>query len=371
MPTTRSRVILAGLLSLVVLAGCKKDKPKDQDGKGGGAAAGKNDSPATAELKQHLALMGLQSDGVVGVDLTLLRSSELYKAYQKDIEGAAAEQLEQIKTLCGFDPLPRLTKVVAGGVGNRKTGDATAILKGLGKAETMECLTKAAATPPANVKVVVDGDFATVETTIERDPVPVAPKRAAPQGAPAEPPVPPEPPPPPEVESVSVQFLDDSTAVIARRAGKSVDKATMQSILAAKVGDPSNVTGSPGFMEMIDAIDTEAGVWFVINGKSDRIKGIGRGLLSFEAAFGHIHAGAGLDVHTTLRVENEDSAKRMSDLATRQVTSMRKSLMKDMLGEVEVEQKGRDVRFRLQESREQLEKLVDFAGSLLGGLLGN
>lgn len=356
-------MILAVLFLLAVVAGCKKDKPKEQDGKGGAGAGAAKDSPASAELKQQLALMGLQSDGVIGIDLTLLRSSELYKTYQKDIEGAAAGQLEQIKTLCGFDPLPKLTRVLAGGVGSRKTGDATAVVQGLGKAETMACLSKAAATPPANVKVVVDGDFATVETTLVRDAVPIAPG-ADPAAAAA-------PPPAPETESVSVQFTDDTTAVIARRGGKAVDKATMQSILAAKVGDASNVTGSAGFMEMIDAIDTEAGVWFVVNGKSDRVKSMGRGILAFDAAFGHVYVGSGLDVHATLRVDSEDSAKRMTDLATRQVASMRKSLMKDMLGEVEVEQKGRDVRFRLQESREQLEKLIDFAGSLLGGLLGN
>jgi hypothetical protein len=365
--------MLAVLLVLAVAAGCKKDKPKD-DGKGGTTAGGKKDTPASAELKQHLALMPLQSDGVVGVDLALLRGSELYKAYQKDIEGAAANQLEQIKTLCGFDPLPKIQKVLAGGVGSRKTGDATAVIKGLGKAETMDCLTKAAAAPPPNVKVVVDGDFATVETAIARDPapVPVAPPAAAAADPKAPPAAQPAPPPEPvETESVSVQFLDDTTAVIARRGGKAVDKAAMQALLATKVGDAANVTGSPGFMEMIDAIDTEAGLWFVVNGKSDRVKSVGRGILAFDAAFGHVYAGAGLDVHATLRVESEDSAKRMTDLATRQVASMRKSLMKDMLGEVEVEQNGRDVRFRLQESREQLEKLVDFAGSLLGGLLGN
>lgn len=358
--------MLAVLLVLAALAGCqacKKDKPKDD--KGGTTAGGKKDTPASGELKQHLALMPLQSDGVVGIDLALLRGSELYKAYQKDIEGAAAGQLEQIKTLCGFDPLPKLTKVLAGGVGSRKTGDATAVIQGLGKAETMACLSKAAATPPANVEVTVDGDFATVETAIPKEPLPVPITPGADPAAPA------AAPPAAATESVSVQFLDDTTAVIARRGGKSVDKATMQSILAAKVGDASNVTGSAGFMEMIDAVDTEAGVWFVINGKSDRIKSVGRGILTFDAAFGHVYVGNGLDVHTTLRVESEDSAKRMADLATRQVASMRKSLMKDMLGEVEVEQKGRDVRFRLQESREQLEKLVDFAGSLLGGLLGN
>ena len=355
-------MILVGLFALLVLAACgscKKDKPKEEEGKGGAAA--RKDTPASDELRHALALMPLQSDGVVGIDLALLRSSGLYKAYQKDIEGAASSQLEQIKALCGFDPLPKVTRVVAGGVGDRTTGDATAVVTGLGKAETMGCFTKAAATPPANVEVTVDGDFATIQATPVPEPVNVVPGGDA--GAAAS--------PPREPESVSVQFLDDTTAVIARRGGKAVDKAGMQSILAAKVGDPSNVTGSPGFMEMIDAVDTEAGVWFVINGKSDRVKSVGRGLLSFDAAFGHVHVGDGLDVHATLRVDSEDSAKRMADLATRQVASMRKSLMKDMLGEVEVEQKGRDVRFRLQESREQLEKLVDFAGSLLGGLLGN
>jgi hypothetical protein len=360
-PTIRSRVVLAGLILLLAVTGaCKKDKPKEEQGKGG--AAGAKDTPASGELKQMLALMPLQSDGVIGVDLALLRGSDLYKAYQKDLEEAAAGELEEIEALCGFDPLPKLTRVVAGGTGSRKNGDVTVVVQGLGKAETMACLGKAAAAPPANVKVVVDGDFATVETSFASATVNVAPG-AGDAGAAAA--------PPPAPESVSVQFTDDTTAVIARRGGRAVDKPTMQTMLGAKVGDASNVTGSPGFMEMIDAIDTDAGVWFVVNGKSDRVKKVGRGILAFDAAFGHIYVGSGLDIHATLRVDSEDSATRMADLATRQVASMRKSLMKDMLGDVEVEQKGRDVRFRLQESREQLEKLIDFAGSLLRGIIGN
>jgi hypothetical protein len=357
---TRSRVIFAAVVSLALVAGCKKDKPKEE---GAAGKAGAKEAPASTELRTMLALMPLQADGVIGIDFAKLRGSELYRAYQKDLEEAASGQLDEIRALCGFDPMPKLDKLVAGGVGSRRTGDAILVLRGLGKAETMGCLNKAAAAPPANVKVVVDGDFATVETAPASPPVNVIPGAAADAGAAAA--------PPPEPESVSVQFLDDTTAVIARKGGKAVDKATMQGLLAAKPGDAGNVTGSPGFMEMIDAIDTEAPVWFVVNGNAERVQKMGRGLLSFKAAFGHILVADGLDVHATLRVDTEESAKRMADLANRQVASMQKSLMKDMLGPVEVEQKGVDVRFRLQESREQLEKLVDFAGSLLGSVLGN
>jgi hypothetical protein len=43
--------------------------------------------------------------------------------------------------------------------------------------------------------------------------------------------------------------------------------------------------------------------------------------------------------------------------------------MKDMIGDAKVEQKGRDVRFTLHETREQLQKLVDFASTFLSSFL--
>jgi len=355
-------VIVAVLVLLAGAAACKKEK-KDQAGGGGGAAA-----PASNELRGMLAMIPVQSDGVVGVDLAKLRSSDLYRAYQKDIEAAAARELQEFKALCGFDPVPKLQKVVAGGSGD-VTGAGTIVVKGFSKAETMACLSKAAGAAHDDVRITVDGDFATIET-LESAPVDVVPPATPPAAAATAAAPPPTPAAPRVADSVSVQFLDDTTAVVARRGGKAVDKTAMQAILASKPGDTGNVTGSTAFMEMIDAVDTDAALWFVVNGKADAVQKAGRGFLSFDAAFGHVRVGSGVNVDVNLRLESDDAAKNFADMAQRQVESMRKSLMKDMIGATKVEQHGRDVHFTVAESREQLEKLIDFASTFLGSFFG-
>jgi hypothetical protein len=316
-----------------------------------------------------LAMIPLNSDGVLGLDLAKLRGSELYKSYQKQVEALAAEGLDQVKQLCGFDPLPKIQKLVVGGVGNQRTGDATAIVKGLDKAETLGCLQKAAAQAQNDFKVTVDGDFAIVETLETPGTDLVAPPAAdaGAEAAPGAPAVAPPVPSPVVGESVSLQFTDDSTVVIARRGGKSVDKAGLAAIIAGTAGD--SITKSPGFMEMIDAVDTDAVIWFVVNGKADAVQKAGRGFLSFDAAFGHVQVTSALDVSVNLRLESDAAAERFAQMSQRQLDSMKKSLMKDMIGDAKVEQKGRDVRFTLHETREQLQKLVEFASTFLSGFL--
>jgi hypothetical protein len=353
----RSRVTVAVLVLAAALgAACKKDK---KESAGGAAAA----APASDELKGMLAMIPVNSDGVLGLDLAKLRGSELYKSYQKQVETLAAEGLDQVKQLCGFDPLPKIQKLVVGGVGNQRTGDATAIVKGLDKAETLGCLQKAAAQAQNDFKVTVDGDYAIVETLEKPGTDLVAAAQVDAGAAPAAPPT----ATPVVGESVSLQFTDASTVVIARRGGKAVDKAGLAAIIGGTAGD--SISKSPGFMEMIDAVDTDAVIWFVINGKADAVQKAGRGFLSFDAAFGHVQVTSALDVSVNLRLESDAAAERFAQMSQRQLDSMKKSLMKDMIGDAKVEQKGRDVRFTLHETREQLQKLVDFASTFLSGFL--
>lgn len=362
---TRTLVILVSSC-ILSLAGCKKDKKAEP---GGGSAAAKAALPASDELRTALAMMPLDSEAIVGFDLAELRGTELYKTYEKDLRGQAASQLETIQKLCGFDPSEKLTSVVAAGKGNSRKGDATAVVRGLSKADTMGCLTKASKEKHEGVTITVDGDFAMIQAEVPDDEAEADGDGGVPLVADS----PPDPSAAPKTakatrgESASVQFLDDQTAVVARREGKAPDKAAMAAIVGAKPGE--GVTSSAPFMEMIDGIDTDAPLWFVINGKAPAVQKLTRGLLRFDAAYGHVLVGSGLDIHATMRVDKDETAKSMSEMAQRQVDSMKKSLMKDMLGEVTVTQDGRDVHLRLQESREQLAKLIDFAGTFLSGLL--
>jgi hypothetical protein len=353
--TKRSRVILAGALLVFaaggVAAGCKKDKKPDQDKPGKGAAA-----PVSDDLRSVLAMMPLDSDMIAGVDVAALRNSELYKAYQPRLESLVKKRLKMFIDLCGFDPVPKVQRAVIAADGGRD-GDATIVVRGLGKGETIDCLNKAAAAPPEGYQVAVDGDFARIDR-VAANAVRVSPDAPEPQEA------------PPMGESASLQFIGDETMVLARRKGEAVDKAAMQAVVALPAN--ASVTASPGFMEMLDAIDTDASVWLVVDGKAEsfRKSAIGR-LQAFDAAFGHIQVGSGLDIDVSLRVTDPTAAAELATKTEGYVTRMRKSLLKGALGEVKVEHSGRDVRFRVQESRQQLEELYDKIGGLLLGSFGD
>lgn len=319
-----ARVLVVACLTLAAAAACKKDKKSEGEGKGGGGQA------VSADLQRTLAMIPKESDGVIGIDLAKLRGSDMYKAYEAQLREVGAGQLDAVQELCGFDPVPKLQRVVAGGAGR---GDATAVIDGLGKAEVVSCMQKAAAAPPAGTTITVDGDFMTV---VQGD------------------------------DALAMQFLDDDTAVIARRGDRAPDKAAMATILAAKDGD--GLTGSQPFMEMVRQVDTGDTIWFVVNGQAPSVKSMGRGFVNFVAAWGDIAVGAGLDIETSVRFDSDATAKQTAEVVEGQVAKMKKSLMKDMLGDVTVKQAGRDVRFHVVQSREQLEKLVDFAGTMLGGM---
>lgn len=318
-------MLVAACLALVAAAACKKDKKSEGEGKGGGGG-----QAVSADLQRTLAMIPKESDGVIGIDLGKLRGSELYKAYEAQLREVGAGQLDAVQELCGFDPVPKLQRVIAGGAGR---GDATAVVDGLGKAEVVACMQKAAAAPPPDTTITVDGDFMTV---VQGD------------------------------NALAMQFLDDDTAVIARRGDRAPDKAAMAAILAAKDGD--GLTGSQPFMEMVRQVDTGDTIWFVVNGQAPSVKSMGRGFVSFVAAWGDIAVGAGLDIETSVRFDSDATAKQTAEVVEGQVAKMKKSLMKDMLGDVTVKHTGRDVRFHVVQSRDQLEKLVDFAGTMLGGM---
>ena len=134
------------------------------------------------------------------------------------------------------------------------------------RTQTSGRMSKGVAAPPKGTAVVVDGDYAKIERLPEavKDKAgkPIVPPTSAVDAGAGAPAVMPDVP----KDSVSLQFLDDDTVVLARRGGEAVEKDAMAAVL--KLDAASSVVGSQGFMEMIDGIDTSAPIWFVINGKT-------------------------------------------------------------------------------------------------------
>jgi hypothetical protein len=301
------------VLGAVVAGGCKKDEKKSKPG----AAA-----PASSDLRRALAMMPPDVEGVVGIDFGSLRASKLASGYQARAMESIGEDFAAFQAACGFDPVQKIASIVAGGKGQRGGEDVVAVVRGLPKAELMACADKVSKDPKLapGLTVAVDGPY--------------------------------------------VQFTDDTTLVAARKAGAGATKADLAAITGA--ADGQGLTGNQHFMQLVDDVDTDASVWFVISGKSERVKSMGRGMLSFEAALGEVHVADGLELKAGARLENDGAAKGMADSFNKTLDSMKKSLLKNIATDVTVKADGPFVRLHAKMTKQQLEELGAFASSFIG-----
>src|SRR5687767_8323959 len=77
--TTRSRVILVALLVAAGSGACSKKSKKEADRRVEPQA---KDEPVSDDLRKVLSLMPKDSDMIIGLDVTTLRTASFYKAYE-------------------------------------------------------------------------------------------------------------------------------------------------------------------------------------------------------------------------------------------------------------------------------------------------
>jgi hypothetical protein len=375
--TTRPRVILVALLVAAAgLGACSKKSKKESEPTKEPAV---DQTPVSDDLRKVLEVMPRDSDQIVGVDIAKLRGSEFYKAYEKQLQDLAGKQLKLLREACGIDPVAKISRAVLSAKGDRRKGDMTAIVRGLDRAETLTCLGKSF----PDIRITVDGDYAMIEQLADAKPAKKDDKAADPKAAdpkaaekvdstaPADKlaadPAPVEPPVPAEKvvkDSLSLIFTDDTTMVVARRGGKAADKPTMESIVA--LPPEHSVTGSPAFMQMLDQIDTDADLWFLINGNADSYKESAVGqFIQHQAAFGHVRVTSGITVDATLRLESESKAAELAKRATDQIARLRKSKLKEALGVIEFDHAQNDVRVHAEQTRPQMDALIEQAALYL------
>lgn len=323
--TITTLAVCGAVLGAVVAGGCKKDEKKSAKA---GAAA-----PASSDLRRALAMMPPDVEGVVGIDFGSLRASKLAAGYQARAMESIGGDFAAFQAACGFDPVQKIASIVAGGKGQRGGEDVVAVVRGLPKAELMACADKVSKDPKLapGLTVAVDGPYVLLTA---------------------------------EDRSFGLQFTDDTTLVAARKAGAGATKADLAAITGA--ADGQGLTGNQHFMQLVDDVDTDASVWFVISGKSERVKSMGRGMLSFEAALGEVHVADGLELKAGARLENDNAAKGMADSFNKTLDSMKKSLLKNIATDVTVKADGPFVRLHAKMTKQQLEELGAFASSFIG-----
>lgn len=326
------------VMAAAALAGAGCDKGSKSGGGGGGGGKGMAGASAVAPkggLARALSMMPANTEMVMALDFSKLRSSAIWKKYEPQLMEKAGKELEEFKTLCGWDPLQKATGALAGGRG-KQMEELTVFVRGFDKASVTDCINKAVEKGKAegkDRKAIIDGDYIELQKEDASD------------------------------EAVRFMFVDDNTIIFKRAGGDAMaDKAALQAAVAAKATD--GLMSSQTFSSIIDATDTGATAWFVVNGNASFFPDMP---FKFTAVFGSFNAGDGADGFIKLRVADEDTAKGFVTMGKMQMDQMKDSQVGEYVKQVKLEAKGKDVSVSFKFTQQQLEAMAGMAKSMGGG----
>jgi len=324
------------MLAATALAGAGCDKGGSKGGGGGGDGKGMAGASAVAPkggLSRALSMMPANTEIVMALDFAKLRSSAVFKKFEPKLMERIGSKLGEFKTLCGWDPMTKATGILVGGRGKEMT-EMTAFVRGFDKASVTDCINKAVEKSKAEGKtrtVTFDGDL--VELNEDGN------------------------------NAVRFMFLDDQTILVKRVGGDDLaSKDVYLATAASKATD--GLMGSQTFSSLIDATDTAATLWFVMNGNSSFIPP--NIPMKFTAIFGSVNAADGADGVLKLRMADDDTAKGLVTMGKMQMDQMKDSPFAEYIKAVKLEAKGKDVHVNFKLTGKQLETAAAMAGSMGG-----
>ncbi|MEZ4402881.1 MAG: hypothetical protein R3B06_22865 [Kofleriaceae bacterium] len=327
------------LVATVALGLAACDKGSKSGSSAGGSTAGKGMAGASAVapkggLSRALSMMPVNSEMVIALDFKQVRASALWKKYEDKVMGKIGKDLEEFKAICGWDPMDKAAGALMAGRG-REMDEMTVFVKGFDKPSVTECLKKAEAKGKADNDgraLVVDGDYFEM-TKPGKDPI-------------------------------RFMFADADTIVLQRVPGSDdmAGKAALEKVLAAKDGE--GLMSSPMFSSLIDATDTSAALWFVVNGAASFMKDSPMPM-KLVAVFGSVKASDGIDGAVKLRLGSPDDAKGMVSMAEMGMGQLKGSPFADLADGVKISAKGSDVVSTFKFTQAQLDKIAGLAA--MGG----
>lgn len=325
-----SSLVLVAALALV--AGC--DKGSKSSGGGGKGMAGASAVAPNGGLSRALSMMPANSEVVFAVDFKQIRASALWKKYEDKIMGKAGKGLAEFKAVCGWDPIEKASGALAAGRG-REMDEMTVFVRGFDKPSVTECIKK------AGDKYKADNSGATA--TIDGDYIELAK---------------------PGSDTVRFMFADDQTILFQRVPGTDAmaDKAALQKVLAAKDGE--GLMSSATFSSLIDATDTGAALWFVMNGNSAMMQNAGQMPFKFKAIFGSVKVDDGVNGVLKLRMEEEKDASGVATMAEMAMGQVAGTPYADFAKGVKISSKGKDLNVAFKFTSAQLDTLAAQAGSM-------
>jgi hypothetical protein len=349
----RRRWIVAGLL---IAAACGKDdkpsdKPAEKPADKPAPAPADPAKPVTpeapapaAKIKQatntaDLALLPVDSDMVVGVNIAQIQTSPMWKDFiaPRVMSDDVKARLDEFKQKCGIDPLA-VVKSASIGLKDAATGkEGVVVVHGPDKAKVMACADKMKTDKDAKVEVTQDGDVTILK-----------PKSAG-----------------PDTPSVAFMFTSDDTAVIV--VGPKANAAGVKAVAAGTGGLPS----SGAFVDMYNRLETEKSLWMLMNGKNKAFAPLAMAGIKPTHVFGSLDVQDGLNLDLRMRLASPDQATQSATMMKSQLAPAAGMLNID---KIDVASDGQDLKLGMMVSKANVPKMLQamqgLAGSMGGGGAG-
>jgi hypothetical protein len=332
----RGSPVLALVGALVFVGACKKDDKK-ADPATGQTAGDSSAKPASGTASMaagavDLALLPLDSELVVGINLSQILQSALWKQFvePKIMTPENTKKLADFKTQCGFDPTTAVKTMSIGlkGLANDKP-DGVVVIHGVDKAKLWSCLdTMKAEMAKDGTEYTKDGDVAMFKNT---------------KGGPP----------------VALTFTNDTTAV-----GVIGDQATPAGVKAVTAGN-SALKSSPPFLDMYTKVKTTDSLWLLMNGNAKVLDKMSTMGIKAKAVFGSLNVTDGLSLDMRLRLESPDAATQLTTMSKQQMAQAAK-----MFDQIDVAADGSDVKYTVVLSNQKLQQLIAQFGPMLGAFGG-
>lgn len=321
---------------IVALGACKKDdKPADKPADKTDPAVKPADpaKPADAEIPlkapndgpyaKDLALLPIDSELVMGVDLEKVTKSELWKEYiaERVVSDSVKGVLDELKTKCELDAMEVVKSAAVGVKGLQgQSRDGVIVVHGLDKAKTTACADKIAADKQAKVEVTKEDEVAILKA--KSDPAKV----------------------------LAIAFVNDSTAVAVF--GAKANAKDTKALIAAGSG----VDKSARFVDMYNKLDTKESGWMLYNGRAKAFDQLGQLGLKVGSVFGSLNVTSGLVLDLRLRVASADQATQGEALMKQQLGAAAGMLKFD---KVDVKAEGSDLRTVITVSAPNIKPMVN------------
>jgi len=311
------------------------DKVADKTATGDKTPAKSDDKPAVMPINDQnsgdLALLPVDSEIVMGLNIAQLQQSALWKQFSPKLMDKMAGGLADFKAACGFDPLEAVKSISIGmkGLGGG-TPDGALVIHGPDKAKVMGCTDKMKAEAAKNgSEVTIDGDVVLIKD-----------KKGT---------------------TTAFTFVNDTTIL-----GIVGAKGNKDGVKDAAKG-ASTLKSSATFVEMYSKIKTSDSLWLLMNGNSPALSKMGSMGVKPKAIFGSINISDGLTVDMRIRLASADEATQFVTMAKGQTGNAQ---VKQMFDKLDVTNDGADAKIEVAMSNQKLQALIGMVGGMMGGMMG-